>query len=327
MPGRFPVNSKNTDEAAGGDRGAGRVSDLVIRDGSYVAAITVCGGAPRTLTYEDRPLLVAAPGEHDGEFTVMTAGCVLAPWPNRVADGVFAHAGVMHRLAINEAPRANAIHGFVAERRWSVIEHDQKSVVLAIEVGPEPGWPWPLRVTARWNVDAGEGLSGELTVMNLGEEECPAALGWHPYLNAQGAPLNECTLTAPVDRVLPLDPVRNLPIGPAAELATAADGIDSGIAMSGTWLDHCFRAADGPDPTLVGPDGNGVELRAGDACRWYQIFTADPARREGFPGVGRAVAVEPMTCPPNALRSGVDLHYLQMGEELTLDVGVVAICV
>ena len=58
-----------------------------------------------------------------------------------------------------------------------------------------------------------------------------------------------------------------------------------------------------------------MALSADAPFRWYQVFTADPARREGFPGVGRAVAVEPMTCPPDALRSGRDLVVLAAGEQ------------
>jgi aldose 1-epimerase len=48
-----------------------------------------------------------------------------------------------------------------------------------------------------------------------------------------------------------------------------------------------------------------------EAFRWVQVFTADalpePRRRRG-------VAVEPMTCPPDAFNSGEDLLVLAPGE-------------
>jgi aldose 1-epimerase len=59
---------------------------------------------------------------------------------------------------------------------------------------------------------------------------------------------------------------------------------------------------------LLGPDG-GVELWAEPAFGWVQVFTPDD-----HPGRGRAVAVEPMTCPPDALNSGTDLITLAPGE-------------
>jgi aldose 1-epimerase len=43
---------------------------------------------------------------------------------------------------------------------------------------------------------------------------------------------------------------------------------------------------------------------------WVQVFTPDD-----HPGRGRAVAVEPMTCPPDALNSGIGLLTVAPGEE------------
>ena len=63
------------------------------------------------------------------------------------------------------------------------------------------------------------------------------------------------------------------------------------------------RREDGPVTAvkrLLGPDG-GVEVWADPAFGWVQVFTPDD-----HPGRGRAVAVEPMTCPPDAFRSGRD---------------------
>ena len=122
-------------------------------------------------------------------------------------------------------------------------------------------------------------------------------------------------------------------------------GLSDGVLTSGLWLDHCFASpapASAPAPStslddgaaagesagrpararLVGPDGDGVEMWADEAFGWFQIFTADPARREGFPRVGRALAVEPMTCPPDALRSGRDLIRIPPSGRIELSLGI-----
>ena len=44
-----------------------------------------------------------------------------------------------------------------------------------------------------------------------------------------------------------------------------------------------------------------------------------------FPGRGRAVAVEPMTCPPDALNSGDGLVRLAPGESWTGAWGVTSV--
>lgn len=290
-----------------------------IAAGDYRADISAFGGGPRALDFAGRPLLVSYPR---GEYPALSAGTLLAPWPNRVADGTFIHDGEVHRLRITESGRSNAIHGFVGTLPWDVDDVSDSQVTLSLDLEPQPGWPWPMRYTVRWRLDAEGGLRGDVTCRNLGATACPFGFGFHPYLCAAGADLDDCVLSAGVARNLPLEPVRNLPAGPDVPADSVVPGLPRGIAARGLWLDHCFATAGRPRARLVGPDGRGAELWADDSFGWFQIFTADPARREGFPRVGRAVAVEPMTCPPDALRSGRDLIILGPGEWAELSMGI-----
>ena len=62
------------------------------------------------------------------------------------------------------------------------------------------------------------------------------------------------------------------------------------------------------------PGGNaGVALWADPGFGYLMVYTGDTlaelSRRR------QAVAIEPMTCPPNALRTGKDLLVLQPGHE------------
>ena len=68
---------------------------------------------------------------------------------------------------------------------------------------------------------------------------------------------------------------------------------------------------DGPAVTLSAPDGSRrVSVWADGAFGWWQVFTGDPL---GPPRGRRALAVEPMTCPPDAWRSGHDVVALEPG--------------
>src|SRR5262249_8967511 len=65
--------------------------------------------------------------------------------------------------------------------------------------------------------------------------------------------------------------------------------------------------------------GTEVALWAGPDYRWLQVFTGDTldaAHRR------RAVAIEPMTCPPNAFATGTDLIMLAPGDSVTRTWGV-----
>ncbi|MBV7295256.1 aldose 1-epimerase family protein [Corynebacterium sp. TAE3-ERU12] len=305
--------------------------------GDYQAWIGEVGGGPRSLRYQGQPLLAEYP---EAAAPPLDAGILLAPWPNRTRDGEYTFAGQKHRLVVTEPPRHTAIHGFTGRMAWSPAQPgdaDPATVIRRrLHIPEQPGWPWPLELTADWSLDPEQGLCGELSVTNRAEQACPLGVGWHPYLVARGAALDECTLQAPVASALPLDERRNLPSGPEEPAGTVLEPVGGrsvaegwSVPMSGTWLDHCFgglpAAEDGwSRAQLRGPDG-AVELRAGGDFRWWQIYTADPNRGEGFPGLGRAVAVEPMSCPPDALNSGRDLLVVEPGQTRQFRVGVRAV--
>ena len=307
---------------------------IELRAGQYCARILPFGGGLWSLTFADKPLVVTPPVPPEGLSQVspvpFAAGSLLAPWPNRV-DGVnFTFQGETHQLEINEPDRRNAIHGFVRERSWELdpeTSDNPAAVSLTLEMEPQPGWPWRLKYVMNWSVDATQGLRGELRVSNLSDTPCPFGFGWHPYLSAGGASLDECTLRISVGNNLVLDSTRNLPTGLEHPADTVLDQARP-VALRGLWLDHAFRAQPEPDgyvrAALCRVDGSGTELSAGPWCRWLQIYTADPARQQAFPGVddGRALAVEPMTCPPNALSRNQDVLVLEPGKPETFTFGL-----
>ena len=71
--------------------------------------------------------------------------------------------------------------------------------------------------------------------------------------------------------------------------------------------DDCFHG-EGPLTAVYSAGGKGVRLEMGEGLNWVQMFTPADFPRAGGPG--KALAVEPMSAPPNALRSGEDLVRL-----------------
>ena len=69
---------------------------------------------------------------------------------------------------------------------------------------------------------------------------------------------------------------------------------------------------------LRNPEGGGLTLWADESYGYLQLFTGDP-----LPDVSRrSLAVEPMTCPPNAFRTGEALIRLEPGETHTSAWGI-----
>lgn len=150
-----------------------------------------------------------------------------------------------------------------------------------------------------------------MTAVNLADEPAPCALGVHTYLDAQGAPLDECTLHHTIAERQPLNEY-NIPAGAREPWPR------SPIRMRDMWLDDAGfdPVADQPRiARLVNASGAGVELAATANLPWTQIFTSPE----------RHVAVEPMTAPPNALATGEGLTVLDPGARLTVGWSVRAI--
>lgn len=288
------------------------VPEVTLERGAVHAAVSASGAAVRELTVDGKPLLrTFAQGTHPPQAT----NIVLAPWPNRVADATFTFNGQRRELAVTEPELGHALHGFTPQRIFDfhgqqAPGNDGTDVTLRTVVGPEQGWPWRIEVTVNYAL-TDTGLQASMAAVNLGDEPAPCALGVHTYLNAQGAPLDECTLHHTIAQRQPLDE-RNIPAGAREPWP------NNPIRMRGTWLDDAgYDPASGQLRTarLVDADGTGVEMTATANMPWTQIFTSPQ----------RHLAVEPMTAPPNALATGEDLTVLEPGSHLTVGWSVRAI--
>ncbi|HEX8627746.1 MAG TPA: aldose 1-epimerase family protein [Catenuloplanes sp.] len=252
-------------------------------------------------------------GYAEDEAAVASAGQVLAPWPNRIRDGRYSFGGTERQLALTEPVRHNAIHGLVNWTPWHLVERTDDAVTVECHLYPQPGYAWPLLLRTRWSVGAA-GLRADHEVVNLGAEPAPFGLSVHPYLRLPGVAVDDLTLRVPA-RTRALTDSRMLPVG-AVKVAGSEYDFTEPRRIAAAVLDTTFgdvqRDADGTSAvTLSAPDGTSVSLWADAAFRWWQVFTGDAlsgARRR------RSVAVEPMTCAPDAFRSGRDLIVLEPGQ-------------
>ena len=83
--------------------------------------------------------------------------------------------------------------------------------------------------------------------------------------------------------------------------------------ISNLFIDHAFKADTDLPPRvrLINESKLGVELEFDESTKWIQVHTAD---REAKEDARMAVAIEPMSCPPDAFNSGLDLITLTPNE-------------
>jgi aldose 1-epimerase len=259
-------------------------------------------------------------GEHvvDGyapdELCPGSAGQVLQPWPNRIRDGKYTFDGVALQLSLSEPALHNAIHGLTRWLPWRATETAPDRVRVEYALAPRPGYPWPLQLATTWSLGE-DGLLVEHEATNVGGRECPFGLGVHPYLRIDGAAVDDLRLTLPAHSRLLVDG-RLLPMG-EAKVAGGPFDFTSARRIGDVQLDMAFGDAR-PDPdgitTARLETANGTRAReiwADRAFGWWQVYTGDTLHGAR---VRRSVAIEPMTCPPDAFRSGRDIVTIQPGE-------------
>ncbi|MDM4722237.1 aldose 1-epimerase family protein [Micromonospora sp. WMMA1363] len=242
------------------------------------------------------------------------AGQALAPWPNRIRDGRYRFGDRDLQLSVSEPERNVAIHGLVNWVPWRLLEQAADAVTVGFELPPTPGYPWPLRLRSRWSVGP-DGLRAEHEVTNTGADPAPFGFAVHPYLRLPGVAVDDLTLRLPARSRLQVDG-RLLPVAVTSVSGTECDWT-SPRRIGRAMVDHTFgdviRDDDGGSAvTLAAPNGStGVRIWADRQFGWWQVFTGDALtgkRRR------RSVAIEPMTCPPDAFRSGRDLITLEPGD-------------
>ena len=279
--------------------------------GDQRAVIVEVGGGLRTYTAGGQDVL---DGYGPDEICSGGRGQLLSPWPNRVAGGRWEQDGQPRQLALTEPAAGNAIHGLVRWATWTASERDEAAVTMAYRLHPQPGWTGTLDLSVRYALDA-DGLSVTNEARNAGAEPCPYGTGAHPYLTVGTETVDEAMLTLPATSWLSADE-RGIPVGRSAVTGTAYDftaGAEIGSAVLDTGFGDLRRDADGlARVCLVSGDGaRAVTLWADAAYTHLMVFTGDtlvPDRRR------RGLAVEPMSCPPNALVTGEDLVWLDPGE-------------
>ena len=285
-----------------------------LSSGQQRAVVVEVGGGIREYSVAGRDVL--EPYALD-QMCDAAHGAPLIPWPNRLADGRYSFAGAEHQLALDEPEQGNAIHGLLRWRAWTELEHETDRVRLGARLLAMPGYPFSLEVSIAYEL-VEEGLTVTTEARNVGPGECPFGAGQHPYLSAGGAPLDGCTLHLQAATRLLTDE-RQIPVG-REPVAGGPYDYTTPRPVGELRIDDAFTdlARDGDGlarARLECPDGAAVELWADARYPFLEVFSGDPLPE---PRRRRALAVEPMSCAPNAFRSGDGLVRLAPGEDIVL---------
>lgn len=284
------------------------------------ATIVEIGGGLRQFTADGVPVV---DGYGHDERASGGRGQVLMPWPNRVRDGKYSFAGTAQQLPLSEPGRHNASHGLVRWAAWHLVRRSASEITVGHRLMPQPGWDWPLHLELTYSLSDG-GLTVTPVATNIGDSPAPFGYGAHPFLTLGKERVDNWTLAIPAATVLTVDEQ----LIPTGKVPAAEAGVDfrSPRTIGDTALDIAY--------TELTPEADAatwqVSVASGErrvtlwadasAYRYVQVFTGDslPSAQRRVSGV----AVEPMTCPPNALATGEALIVLQPGQRWSAPWGI-----
>ena len=288
-----------------------------ISHGDQVAVAVTVGGGLREYRAAGSPVL---DGYDADQICDGGRGQLLVPWPNRLRDGAYEWEGQRLQLALDEPQLGHAIHGLARWMPWHVEDRSGARAVLGLDLPPQPGYPFQLRLGVEYRLDDA-GLVVRQSATNIGDRPCPYGAGAHPYLTAGNGLVDACLLTVPGSARLLVDE-RQIPVGVMPVEGTEFD-FRRAAPIGAARLDVAYtgleRDSQGRAWASLDVAGRVQRLWVDATHSYLMVFTGDtlaPQRRR------RGVAVEPMTCAPNAFQSGDGLRVLQPGETFASEWGI-----
>jgi aldose 1-epimerase len=288
-----------------------------IRRGDALAVVTELAAGLRLFS---RAGVQLTESYNDDELPPGATGITLAPWANRVEDGLWYLDGRKQQLDITEVGRNNASHGLLRNASYALVDEEEFSVTLEAVIFPQHGYPFLARHRVRYEIDADLALRVSQTLFNDSQAKAPFVLGAHPYLRLGDTAMEELVLTVQAATRLVADerliPRSSAPADGAYALAggAAVGKLDIDVAYTDLVFDGGVARH-----VLSAPDGRSITLEQDEACAYVHVFVTD-----GFPGRSKAVAIEPMTGPANAFNSGEGLRWLEPGASFTMRWGISA---
>ncbi|HEX5248538.1 MAG TPA: aldose 1-epimerase family protein [Gaiellales bacterium] len=289
--------------------------------GDRRAVVTSVGAGLRAHSAGGRDVVA---GYGADEMSPGGRGQLLIPFPNRVQGGRYEFGGRGHQLPLNEPEAGNAIHGLTRWAEWMLVRAEPDSVVFEHLLHPRPGYPFSLALRVEYQLDAA-GLAVSTKATNVGAEPCPYGCGAHPYLTVGTATVDTAILQVPARTVLHSD-AHGIPVGREPVEGTAYD-FRQPRPIGPVRLDNAFTDLERDDDGIAraelrDPDGHASVVLWVDAAHSYlMVFSGDTlpdAERR------RSLAVEPMTCPPNAFCTREAVITLDPGQAFTSRWGIAA---
>lgn len=276
----------------------GQVVTLEFIAGDLELSAEICsiGATVNQFKVNGRELLLSSPLDSP---MIDYRGATIAPWPNRIKDAKYIFELNTFQLPINEIERNNALHGLISFAPFEIIDLAINSVRLELKSPPVPGYPFAINYEVLHELTQA-GLKTTVLARNVGQTAAPYGVCPHPYLLAGESDPQTWSMDFSPKQVMAVDERLNALTVVDLDIADPWSPA-AGKILGNNAYDHAFTGFSEGQVTLKDPSGSYAQILFDPKILpWLQVYTPK-----------NAVALEPMSCPPDAFNSGIDLITLQ----------------
>jgi len=291
-----------------------QVVEIVDRDSGSSARILVslgfnCFSWQPMLREGAREMLRADPDFAAGDKRPSSGGIpLLFPFPGRIAQATYEFGGRQYKLQSADA-FGNAIHGFVLNRPWRVVEKTASRIVGEFQASVDDPtilehWPADFRIRVSYEVRAAQLLS-DISYENTGDGPLPCGFATHAYFRlplAEESSAAETIVTVPASEFWELE--KMIPTGKRLPVP-ANQNLAASLRLDDHQFDTVFTKlrpdADGLIRTHLKDPKTGRTLTQTFDATFTQCVVYTPGHRE-------AICLEPYTCVPDAIRLSAGGH-------------------
>lgn len=306
----------------------GGYTETVLSDGVSGASVSIfpkLGAGLNQLLLEKKgtihPLLLSTQHQKDiTEFYIpYYAGANLFPFPNRIANGSYEYNKENYQLECNDIPPlTNALHGLIFNKTFKEIKRETSIDSATIEYGYSnetflKGYPFLFEITIQYTLKKNE-LTVTTTIINTGNTALPFGIGAHPYI-ATGTPIDKLKMKIPSSNYYDIN-ASYIPNGKLKKDIT----FEQLNIIDKTRFDHCYKINNRSSiaETIIIDPIKDLKIsiwqeNTENTYNYVQYYTLE--NRKG-------IAVEPMTCPPDAFNSKIGLQQLLPKERYQCSFGI-----
>jgi len=294
--------------------------------GEFLSFLPEIGGAINGLTLQKNGKLISLLYTSLKKATLLSdrekqfKGSKLFPFPNRVCDGIYIWHGKTYRLPINFPSEGHTIHGLVLTAKFKIMDKkiSSDSAMVKIEYdydGSYPGYPFKFKLYLTYTLTKSAGVIFKTVAENTDKTEIPVGDGWHPYFQT-GSKVDELEIEIPSDQIIEVNQ-RMIPTGKIIH----SDEYSRKVHIQNHHFDVCYKVTEsykGKAYTEISDPARKITLTVWQETgknkyNYLQIHT--PLDR-------RSIAIEPITCIPDAFNNKMGLVILKPNDTITLEFGI-----